>query len=82
MKKSSTVAKKTRTVPSYPNGFVSDSVRRRLEHLVSGHVDSFSYFLEHGLQEAVSDIQPLEMKLDDAENPIYIKFGVTNIHVG
>jgi DNA-directed RNA polymerase I subunit RPA2 len=80
--KGSTVKKGSRVVPSYPNGFVTDKVRRRLEHLVSGHVDSFSYFLEHGISEAVNDMPALEMKLDNEGSPIYIRMAVTNIHVG
>ena len=80
--KKSNKPKASRVVPSYPNGFVTSAVRRRLEHLVSGHVDSFSYFLDHGIQEAVADMPPLEMKLENEEKSIYIRFGVTNIHVG
>lgn len=71
---------KKKITPSFSTGYVSDTVRRRLEHLVSGHVDSFSYFLSHGIHEAVNDILPLDMRLD-TEN-IYIRIGINEIQVG
>ena len=52
-------------VPSYANQFVSNETRERLEHLVAPHVDSFNYFLEYGLNEAIGDIPVMEFKLED-----------------
>lgn len=52
-------------VPSYSDGFVADSTRCRLQHIVAAHVDSFDYFLEHGLHEAVEDLAPMEIQLHD-----------------
>jgi DNA-directed RNA polymerase I subunit RPA2 len=66
--------------PSFSGSFVSETVRRRLEHLVSGHVDSYSYFLQTGLAEAINDLPPLDMKLSDQD--IFIKIGVSDVQVG
>ena len=52
-------------VPSYSNRFVNTETRDRLEHLVAPHVDSFNYFLEYGLNEAISDIPVMEFMLED-----------------
>lgn len=65
-------------VPSTVNGFVSESTRKRLQHLVSAHVDSYNYFLEQGIVESINDIPPLDMKLDDN---LYVKFTVTNANI-
>jgi DNA-directed RNA polymerase I subunit RPA2 len=71
---------KQKLTPSFVTGYVSDSVRRRLEHLVSGHVDSYSYFLQTGLNESINDIPPLDMKLDP--HNIYIRIGINEVRVG
>jgi DNA-directed RNA polymerase I subunit RPA2 len=60
-------------VPSYSEKFVSSAARQRLEHLVSPHVDSFNYFLEFGLNEAISDIPQMEFLLPDGPN-VKIRF--------
>ena len=66
--------------PSFSTGYVSDAVRQKLQHLVSGHVDSYSYFLQDGLQESINDIIPLDMKLDTQN--IYIRIGINEVQVG
>lgn len=50
-------------LPSYSEEFVDSSVRLRLQHLVAPHVDSFDYFLEHGIEEAISEMIPMEFDL-------------------
>jgi DNA-directed RNA polymerase I subunit RPA2 len=53
-----------RNIPSYSNTFVDENTHLRLKHSVAPHVDSFNYFLEHGLNESVLDIPPMEIELD------------------
>jgi DNA-directed RNA polymerase I subunit RPA2 len=65
-------------VPSFADGNVSESVRRRLEHLVAPHVDSFNYFLRCGLAESVADIPPMDFKIDEG---VYVKMHYTEAHV-
>ena len=60
-------------VPSYSNKFVNSDTRDRLEHLVAPHVDSFNYFLEFGLTEAIADIPVMEFNLEDGPT-IKIRF--------
>jgi DNA-directed RNA polymerase I subunit RPA2 len=55
-------------VPSYSNKFVDPKTLLRLEHLVAPHIDSFNYFLNSGLQEAINDIPIMEIQLDDGPN--------------
>lgn len=55
-------------VPSYANSFVDPKVLLRLEHLVAPHIDSFNYFLNSGLQEAINDIPIMEIQLADGPN--------------
>lgn len=64
--------------PSCVDGFVGESTRKRLRHLVAPHVDGYSYFLESGIDESIDDIVPLDIKLDDS---CYIKFVVNNVQV-
>lgn len=52
-------------VPSYSDRFVNNETKERLEHLVAPHVDSYNYFIEYGLQEAVTDLPVFEFKLED-----------------
>lgn len=51
-------------IPSFSTGPTDEGTMRRLEHLVSAHVDSFNYFLRTGLPAAVSDISPMDMTLE------------------
>lgn len=52
-------------VPSYPSKPIPASIRARLEHIVAPHVDSFNYFLDYGLDEAIANLLPLKMNLED-----------------
>jgi DNA-directed RNA polymerase I subunit RPA2 len=56
-------AKKGQKIPSYSDKPLDEPTMRRLEHLVSAHVDSFNYFLRSGLEAAVEDLTPMEMTL-------------------
>jgi len=58
---------KDQVIPSFANAgqFVKPEVHRRLVHLVAPHVDSFDYFLDMGLSDAVADIPPMEMLLGE-----------------
>jgi DNA-directed RNA polymerase I subunit RPA2 len=64
--------------PSYAEGFVNDATRQRLRHLVAPHVDGYSYFLDTGINEAIEDMLPLEIKLDDN---LYVKFVVSSLQI-
>jgi len=50
-------------IPSFSAPFVDPDVRLRLQHLVAPHVDSFDYFLEYGLEEAIQELTPMEFDL-------------------
>eukprot|EP00606_Chrysophyceae_sp_TOSAG23-5_P000115 GSChrysophyteH2.ASY1.ANO1.410.1 assembled CDS len=54
-------------IPSYQEKGrqCTDSVHRRLEHLVAPHMDSFNYMLDEGLATAVADIPPMYIELKD-----------------
>lgn len=67
-------------IPSYFDGFVSDEVHRRLEHVVAPHVESFNYFLEVGMDDAINAIDPMEMEIPD-EN-LNIRMQYSSIEVG
>ena len=68
---------KTLTPSSAPM-FVPDATALRLEHLVAPHVDSFNYFLEFGIKEAISDLPPLDMRIEDGH---YVKMQFTNVDI-
>ena len=53
-------------LPSYTNSSVDEGTMRKLEHLVSAHVDSFNYFVRQGLETSVADISPMEMTLQSS----------------
>src|SRR5689334_3828184 len=50
-------------LPSYSEKCVDATTWQRLQHLVAPHVDSFDYFLECGLEDAVSEMTPVEFDL-------------------
>lgn len=43
----------------------SPTVLKRLKHLVAPHVDSYNYFLEHGLEAALADLPPMHQQLGE-----------------
>lgn len=55
-----------RRVPSYSEGVADSATRQRLLHLTAPHVESFDYFLSTGMHAAVSDVSPLEMRIESA----------------
>ena len=61
-------------VPSASNQFVDEATRNKLKHLVSPHVDSFNYFLELGIRDAIDDMEPMDMKLGDDGPYIRMQF--------
>jgi DNA-directed RNA polymerase I subunit RPA2 len=50
-------------LPSFSQAFVDPEIRLRLQHLVAPHVDSFDYFIEHGLTDAIELLPPMEIDL-------------------
>eukprot|EP01038_Epipyxis_sp_PR26KG_P013003 gene13003-17433_t len=52
-------------IPSYANDTVDNDTYKRLQHLVSPHVESFNYLLEQGLSDAMDNIPAMEMGLVD-----------------
>lgn len=52
-------------IPSFTLGLIEGESRHRLKQLVAPHVESFDYFLDYGLDEAVASIPPMEMDIDD-----------------
>jgi len=59
------MAPQKQPVPSFASKFVEADVRKRLKHIVAPHVESFDYFIDYGLDEAVADIMPTEIAIDD-----------------
>jgi DNA-directed RNA polymerase I subunit RPA2 len=67
-------------VPSFPNvEGVNEGTRRKREHAVSPHVDSFNYFLQSGLYEIIKDILAVDIKVDEG---LYVKLLYTDLQVG
>ncbi|KAJ1438517.1 hypothetical protein B484DRAFT_444535 [Ochromonadaceae sp. CCMP2298] len=50
-------------LPSFSSEFVDPVTLNRLQHLVSPHVESFNYFLECGLDDALAELVPMEIDL-------------------
>lgn len=50
-------------IPSYSKKFITKDVHQKLQHLVSPHVESFNYFIEYGLDEAIYNLIPMEIEL-------------------
>ena len=85
----------TETCPSFGSGHLpSEKDVEKYRSLTAPHVESFNYFLEYGLGQAVKDIEPAELNLFDPSlqrsNPSAIdwdettvlKFWVENVKVG
>jgi DNA-directed RNA polymerase I subunit RPA2 len=52
------------TCPSYYNGYLPTVENvQRLRTLTAPHVDSFNYFLEHGLCAGIASLEPAELDL-------------------
>ncbi len=66
-------------LPSFSTGHVDDVTRHRLKQLVAPHVDSFDHFLEYGLDEAIADLQPVLIEIDETYS---IKLEVISAMVG
>ena len=63
------ISKEQQTCPSYYNGYLPtlESVQR-LRTLTAPHVESFNYFLEHGLSEGIQSLEPAELDLNPPRN--------------
>ena len=77
-------------LPTFVAGFAEEETKKRLAHLVAPHVDSYNYFLEYGLKEAISDMLPVEMKIseEDGSDPVdsngkgvYLRMTITNAQI-
>jgi DNA-directed RNA polymerase I subunit RPA2 len=55
---------KNQRLPSVSDTFIDSKAKTRLKHLVAPHVDSFDYFLDHGLTAAIDDLPRNEVKLE------------------
>lgn len=66
-------------IPSYAPKFVTGVQRSRLRHIFAPHVDSFNFLVDHGLEESIADMPPLEFGLDQKH---YIKFKFLNAELG
>ena len=67
-------------IPSYVDrSFVNSATKDRLEHLVAPHVDSFNYFLNHGLLEAINDIPENEFNLGE---DLVVRMKFTDVQIG
>lgn len=51
-------------VPSYSDGPCDEPTRRRLQHLVAPHVDSFDFFLQSGMHLAAADVSAMELRAE------------------
>lgn len=59
------------------------SAVRKYKELVAPHVESFNYFLEDGLSEAVAHSPPLEMRMsEDGESGPLLKIWVEEVKIG
>ena len=52
-------------LPSYSSSSTSGNARKRLKHLVQPHVDSFNFFLDHGLDLAIEDIPAMDIRYEN-----------------
>lgn len=53
-----------RRVPSIEDGWLDEAALSRLRHLVSAHVESYDFFLEQGMREAVLDLSAMEFAVE------------------
>lgn len=66
-------------IPSFSGRkFIPEEVRKRLKHIVSPHVDSFNYLIDYGLSEAISDMLPVEVSLEDKH---FVKLQFTSAEI-
>lgn len=67
-------------VPSFPNvEGVNHVTKMKREHIVSPHVESYNYFLENGVAEAIKDMLPMDVKIDDE---LYIRMYYNGLQIG
>ena len=66
-------------LPSYTNKHVIGDERKRLAHLVAPHVESFNYFINHGLLESIQNIPAMDIKL---EEDLYINIKFVSASIG
>lgn len=56
----------------------NDKVALRLQHLVAPHVDSFNYFLSHGLASALADLPKMCQQLGD---DVHFKMSIVSVTI-
>jgi DNA-directed RNA polymerase I subunit RPA2 len=67
-------------IPSFSGSkIISSAVRKRLQHIVAPHVESFNYMIDYGLEEAIADLPPVEFALDDNH---FIKLHFQSFEIG
>ena len=83
MRKTIAASTRDQQIPSFSGAgeFVKPSTHHRLVHLVAPHVDSFNYFLDHGLQTAVDDIPAFDFQLGLGDGAMNINFKVESAEV-
>jgi DNA-directed RNA polymerase I subunit RPA2 len=70
----------TQPIPSFSGTkSIPEDVRKRLQHIVSPHVESFNYMTDYGLEEAIADTPPVELSLDDIH---FIKLQFLSCEIG
>lgn len=52
-------------VPSFAQGLIDEATHNRLRQLVGPHVESYDYFLDYGMDEAINSIAPMHIDIDD-----------------
>ena len=53
-------------IPSYPSeDGLNDESKRKREHLVAPHVESFNYFLDNGIHDIIKEMSTMNIKIDD-----------------
>ena len=66
-------------LPSYTDKHVIGDERKRLAHVVAPHVESFNYFINHGLLESIQSIPAMDIKLED---DLYINIKYVSASIG
>ncbi|RYH19654.1 hypothetical protein EON65_25785 [archaeon] len=66
-------------VPSFSREILDAATYSRLKRLVAPHVESFNYLLDYGLDESVTDMQPVDV---DINEDYRIKMEVLKAEVG
>ena len=68
-----------RRVPSFESGWCDAASLARLRHITSAHVESFDFFLERGMREAVLDLSAMDFGLEDGP---FVRLVVNSVRLG